>query len=758
MSYQPLHHKYRPQTFAALVGQEAIATTLTNAIITQRIAPAYLFAGPRGTGKTSSARILAKSLNCLHSQKPTANPCGECEVCRAIANGSALDVIEIDAASNTGVDNIREIIERAQFAPVQCRYKVYVIDECHMLSVAAFNALLKTLEERPERVIFVLATTDPQRVLPTIISRTQRFDFRRIPLESMVSHLKNIAEQEKIDISDEAIAIVAQIANGGLRDAQSLLDQLSLLSGKVTVERVWDLVGAVPERDLLALLRAIAANEPEKVIQQCRHLMNRGREPLIVLQNLANFYLNLAIAKTAPDRSDLVAVTSPTWKELRAEAKEWELERILQGQKQLKDSEVQIRNTTQPRLWLEVTLLGLLPSAYSTEKNDIAPTQSKVSREISPSLASSSITSPNQQSPPSLERKNSPAQIVQDNSQSQPQQLQPQQQSQPTESNSVPHSPTSEPRESISLPVPTQQQVSGEQIWQQVLKHLQPPATQALVRQHCYLISFEDLCALVGVKTKPLLKLAQDKISNIETAFAAVLGERVKVRLQVVIGDDPSSEKQPQVSLPFNSQRSTNSLKQVESISQSVSTESETPISKSRSDILDRPRQISQTKDNPAKIGLSESQATSEAAVSPSAAEPSLQEDFGSTTTNYAQDEVNRAVEIIAKFFDGEIVAIGETAKPVSSDETTYSVSSETTALSNYNAEPKLSQKHSNSSHSSKIVGRPEATTSEEEDIPFLQPVSQKNSREYLYDPWEVAAYRPGNWLHGINDIYFNTL
>ena len=190
MTYEPLHHKYRPQTFADLVGQSAIATTLSNALISERIAPAYLFTGPRGTGKTSSARILAKSLNCLSSDHPTPIPCGKCSVCQAIANGSALDVIEIDAASNTGVDNIREIIERSQFAPVQCRYKVYVIDECHMLSTAAFNALLKTLEEPPDRVIFVLATTDPQRVLPTIISRCQRFDYRRIALDAMVAHLQ----------------------------------------------------------------------------------------------------------------------------------------------------------------------------------------------------------------------------------------------------------------------------------------------------------------------------------------------------------------------------------------------------------------------------------------------------------------------------------------------------------------------------------------------------------------------------------------
>ncbi|HEY9620734.1 MAG TPA: DNA polymerase III subunit gamma/tau, partial [Crinalium sp.] len=265
MTYEPLHHKYRPQTFAELVGQGAIAQTLSNALRQQRIAPAYLFTGARGTGKTSSARIFAKSLNCQAGDVPTDAPCGMCEVCRAIARGSALDVIEIDAASNTGVDNIRELIERAQFAPVQCRYKVYIVDEVHMLSTAAFNALLKTLEEPPDRVVFVLATTDPQRVLPTIISRCQRFDFRRIPLDEMVAHLGVIASKEAIEIASDAVQLVAQISQGGLRDAESLLDQLSLLQGQITVERVWDLVGAVPERDLLQLVQAIAQDDPALV-------------------------------------------------------------------------------------------------------------------------------------------------------------------------------------------------------------------------------------------------------------------------------------------------------------------------------------------------------------------------------------------------------------------------------------------------------------------------------------------------------------
>ena len=522
MAYEPLHHKYRPQTFGDLVGQEMIALTLSNALEQEKIAPAYLFTGPRGTGKTSSARILAKSLNCLNSDRPTPHPCGKCEVCLAIAKGSALDVMEIDAASNTGVDNIREIIERSRFAPVQCRYKIYVVDECltkdslvqtseglmqidnpdlkgkqvlsynentktweykevlrwlergtketltiktsssqiscttnhlirtetgwiearnvkegmkifspvsadaertsqsvipsykkfietpplqwntnlekvesvslaghekvydlevednhnfvandllvhncHMLSVAAFNALLKTLEEPPPQVVFILATTDPQRVLSTIISRCQRFDYRRIPLTEMTSHLRYIADAEKIAIADDALTLVAQIANGGLRDAESLLDQLSLLPDTITVEKVWDLVGAVPEQDLLKLLQAIKNNDSIAVLQQCRSLLDRGREPLVVLQNLASFYLNLLIAKTAPQHAELTAVTEICWQQLCAEGKNWSTALILRGQQHLKEAETQLKRTTQPRLWLEVTLLGLLPEAHT---------------------------------------------------------------------------------------------------------------------------------------------------------------------------------------------------------------------------------------------------------------------------------------------------------------------------------------------------------------------------------------------------------
>ena len=365
-AYQPLHHKYRPQRFDQLVGQEAIAATLCNALRTGRIAPAYLFSGPRGTGKTSSARILARSLNCIGADGPTPEPCGVCELCTAIAAGNALDVIEIDAASNTGVDNIRELIERSRFAPVQARWKVYVVDECHMLSTAAFNALLKTLEEPPPRVVFVLATTDPQRVLPTILSRCQRFDFRRIPMEALEGHLRWIADQEGIGISAEALNVVAQRAQGGLRDAESLLDQLSLLPAPIEAIAVWELLGAVPEQELLELAEAMAAAEPLAVIETCRALLERGREPSAVLQGLASLLRDLLLAGVAPDRLELTSVSPQLRPRLPEVARRIGKAKLLHWQAQLRGSEQQLRMSVQPRLWLEVLVLGLLAEPLAT--------------------------------------------------------------------------------------------------------------------------------------------------------------------------------------------------------------------------------------------------------------------------------------------------------------------------------------------------------------------------------------------------------
>jgi len=525
VTYEPLHHKYRPQTFAELVGQEAIAQTLTSAILQERIAPAYLFTGPRGTGKTSSARIFAKSLNCISTVAPTPTPCGKCNVCQEIARGSTLDVIEIDAASNTGVDNIRDLIERAQFAPVQCRYKVYVIDEVHMLSTQAFNALLKTLEEPPDRVVFVLATTDPQRVLPTIISRCQKFDFRRIPLDAMIAHLHKIAQLENINIASDAVQMVAQIAQGGLRDAESLLDQLSLFQGEITVEKVWDLVGAVPENDLMDLLQAIDTDNATALIDMTRHLMDRGREPLIVLQSLASFYRDLLIAKAAPKRSDLVALTSATWAKLGDFARNWDAELILAGQKHLQTHEVQIKNTTQPRLWLEVTLLGLLPSAIRTQQQPAAePGRNIAQSQIhppQPPLAKGGSQTSNIEHPPAAQPQNPPP-------------------ASPPVANRI----ESTPPAAIPAPVPTAEtnqtnysptnsgdEIDLNRVWEQVLDRVRPHGTQSLLRQHGQLVIFSNNTAHVKISSQPLLNMVKDKVANIEEAFLQIFNRRVTVKV-----------------------------------------------------------------------------------------------------------------------------------------------------------------------------------------------------------------------------------
>ncbi|MCP9781162.1 MULTISPECIES: DNA polymerase III subunit gamma/tau [Cyanobium] len=487
-SYQPLHHKYRPQRFDQLVGQEAIAATLGNALRTGRIAPAYLFCGPRGTGKTSSARILARSLNCIGSDGPTPEPCGVCELCTSIAAGNALDVIEIDAASNTGVDNIRELIERSRFAPVQARWKVYVVDECHMLSTAAFNALLKTLEEPPPRVVFVLATTDPQRVLATILSRCQRFDFRRIPLQALEQHLSWIADQEQIGITPEALHVVAQRAQGGLRDAESLLDQLSLLPAPIEATAVWELLGAVPEQELLALAGALASCDPLALLEGCRELLERGREPAAVLQGLVSLLRDLVLAGTAPDRLELTSVSPQFRQALPDLARSLGKARLLQWQAQLRGSEQQLRHSVNPRLWLEVLLLGLLAEPVAAAQ-PISASAPAVAPLVAPPIAPAVTTTVT----PAVAPIPAPA----------------------------PAPVSVEPNSSPNLP----------ELWQQILAGLELPSTRMLLSQQARLVRLDERRAVVQVAGN-WMAMVQSRLPLLEAAVAKALGSTRQLTLE----------------------------------------------------------------------------------------------------------------------------------------------------------------------------------------------------------------------------------
>ena len=358
--HKPFHQKYRPNNLDELIGQKFISITLKQALLTKKIAPAYLFNGPRGTGKTSSARIFAKSLNCQAFEQPTINPCGKCDVCRQITDGNALDIIEIDAASNTGVENIREIIERARFAPTQARWKVYVIDECHMLSTAASNALLKTIEEPPSRVVFILATTNPERVLNTIQSRCQKFDFRRISPIEIFRHLLEIAEKESIQYEVQALKMIAKRSNGGMRDAQSLLEQLNLLPEGITIQNIQNLLGQVSEIEITNLIKSLIENNPESLIITCNKLYDAGNEPHQIIIGLLNTTRDLLLHTTSNKYSDLYNTSEEFQDELDKISKTIDKSTIINWHNKLRNIEYQIKTSDNPRLWFEIHLTGLL--------------------------------------------------------------------------------------------------------------------------------------------------------------------------------------------------------------------------------------------------------------------------------------------------------------------------------------------------------------------------------------------------------------
>lgn len=363
--YQVLYRKWRPQVFSDVAGQPHVTDTLRRELQAGRLSHAYLFTGSRGTGKTTCAKILAKAVNCLHPVD--GNPCNECEICRGIDNGSILDVIEIDAASNNGVDNIRDLREEANFTPVAAKYRVYIIDEVHMLSIGAFNALLKTLEEPPSYVLFILATTEVHKLPATILSRCQRFDFRRIPPEDIAARLDYVAEQEGMALDHDAALLIARIADGALRDALSILDQCAGRGQQITAEVVGEAAGLAGRGHLYELSAAIRGEDSSRALALLDELHQGSCDMERLCGDLIDHFRNLMIAKTVPDPGELIICTQSELTQIQAEAEGFSMEAVLSALGLLQGTLERMRMGVNRRIEMEMALIKLATPALCTD-------------------------------------------------------------------------------------------------------------------------------------------------------------------------------------------------------------------------------------------------------------------------------------------------------------------------------------------------------------------------------------------------------
>ena len=371
MSYTALYRKFRPTEFGDVKGQDHIITTLQNQIKANRIGHAYLFCGTRGTGKTTVAKIFAKAVNCEHPVD--GSPCGECETCRSIAAGTSMNVIEIDAASNNGVDNIREIREEVAYRPTEGRYKVYIIDEVHMLSIGAFNALLKTLEEPPEYVIFILATTEVHKIPITILSRCQHYDFKRISIETITDRMKELMDTEHVDVEDKALRYIAKAADGSMRDALSLLDQcIAFYMGqKLTYDNVLEVLGAVDTDVFSRLLRKVIGRDVAGVLDVVDDLVMQGRELTQLAADFTWYLRNLLLVKTSDNIEDVLDVSTENMAQLKEEAQMIEPDMLFRYIRIFSELSNQLKYATQKRVMLEVALIKLCTPAMENTQDSL---------------------------------------------------------------------------------------------------------------------------------------------------------------------------------------------------------------------------------------------------------------------------------------------------------------------------------------------------------------------------------------------------
>ena len=531
-NYVPLYRKYRPQTLDKLVGQEHIKKTLTSAIELGKIAHAFLFTGPRGTGKTSTARILAKSLNCKNG--PTIHPCGECESCLDIMNSVPMDVIEIDAASNRKVEDTQSILEKIQYVPVHGKYKIYIIDEVHMLTNHAFNALLKTLEEPPENVIFILATTEVHKVLDTIKSRCQRFDFRRITTDDIVKHLRYISDEEKINISDDALFTIAKNSAGGMRDSISLLDQLSLLgvSKEITSEDVNAVLGRISFDVLNKLSDKIISSSPNEAIEILNEIYNSGNEPLQILTNLSEYFKNLLIVKNCKQDllSELTGLNEAQISELSKQKGLLETQQIVFLLERITYYIKEVKQASNQHLWLEV---GMIDLANMSENSTLLDLQNRIK-----ALEGGNFTP--QTRPQPVAHVTRPAPIpVQEQKIAQPQ------------VNHTEMAPVPTPRQEAPRPVevqeeftppPMSQKADGNDIqtlWKTLLMNVKSPSTKALLNLASPVKIAPD-GVIITFKNEKLVAQINDtnKKQMLEEAASLMFSTNVPVMVRLPQGGD----------------------------------------------------------------------------------------------------------------------------------------------------------------------------------------------------------------------------
>lgn len=412
---QAYYQKWRPQTWDQVVGQEHVITTLQNAVTADRVAHAQLFAGPRGTGKTTTARLLAKAVNCL-AEDTAERPCNQCEHCVAVNQGRFLDLIEIDAASNTSVDDVRDLRDKINFSPNQGRYKVYIIDEVHMLSTAAFNALLKTLEEPPEHAIFVLATTEVHKIPATVLSRCQRHEFRNLAVTDMVAQLETISASEGLDVDPDALTLIARQATGSLRDAISLLDQLASTSSEITLEMTRDVLGTVTSQSVLALVEALLDGDSAAGLDQLHQTLDAGRDPRQFSRQMVDYLRGLLLVHMG--NADQIDVPADMRAQMAEHAQALDVSALLDVIRNFNHAASEARNAWQPALPVEMALvesLNRLSQEEETAPQAATPAEGESKRSPSRPLPSGPDPVPQQESAPSESHIDSLPQHVADN-------------------------------------------------------------------------------------------------------------------------------------------------------------------------------------------------------------------------------------------------------------------------------------------------------------------------------------------------------